>query len=215
MPQIKLKINEIFFSIQGEAQHAGWPSIFIRLSGCPLRCRYCDTAYAFYEGQYLSLEQIKAQIKAYPTSFVCVTGGEPLAQPNCIILLEELVQRYASVSIETSGMLPIDSIPKQVTVVMDIKTPGSGEHEKMLWRNLEVLKSKDQIKFVLQDREDYQWALQWLRTHPNLNTSHVWFSPVYETLAPQQLAEWMLEDGCAARLQTQLHKTLWGDTQGK
>ena len=130
MRPIKLKINEIFFSIQGEALHAGWPSVFIRLSGCPLRCHYCDTAYAFHKGQYLTITQIMAQIEMYQTAFVCVTGGEPLAQPHCIALLKQLVLKYNAVSIETSGALSIEQVPEQVTVVMDVKTPGSGELRK-------------------------------------------------------------------------------------
>ena len=215
MRPIKLKINEIFFSIQGEALHAGWPSVFIRLSGCPLRCHYCDTAYAFHQGDYLTLAQIMAQIEMYQTAFVCVTGGEPLAQPHCIELLKELVLKYNAVSIETSGALSIERVPEQVMVVMDIKTPGSGELEKMLWANLDRLKPKDQIKFVIRDEADYQWAVQWIKENQPLNTQHIWFSPVYETLPPSQLAEWIIRDQCAVRLQTQLHKTLWGDVQGK
>ncbi len=211
----RLRINEIFFSLQGEADAVGFPSVFVRLTGCPLRCRYCDTEYAFHEGQYQSLDTILATVASYGASHVCVTGGEPLAQPNCLVLLERLCDSGYAVSLETSGALDIAAVDPRVARVVDIKTPGSGEESRNRLANLGELRRGDQLKFVLCSREDYDWAKAFLRTHELQGRCMILFSPSQGQLSPTTLADWILADRLQVRFQFQLHKLLWGDVPGK
>lgn len=241
-PEAGLKLTEIFYSLQGEALTAGLPTIFIRLTGCPLRCVYCDTEYAFVGGQRWGLDEILIHIQQYPCQRVCVTGGEPLAQPNAIVLMQRLVDAGYEVSLETSGALSVADVPGQVSKVMDLKTPSSGEMTKNLWDNLTHLTQHDQLKFVIMNQKDYDWAKQQVITH---NLHHkvgvVWFSPMFEVNMPkvisisdgtacqhnsqippqpmqslaQQLADWILADALPVRLQLQLHKIIWADAKGK
>ncbi len=212
---ISLRISEIFFSLQGETSRVGLPTTFIRLTGCPLRCDYCDTSYAFSGGSNLSLEEILAIVRAHPTQHVCVTGGEPLAQKNCLILLRSLCDAGYQVSLETSGALDVSAADERVIKVIDIKTPASGEMTKNLWCNLAHLRTHDEIKFVLCDAADYDWAKQVLQEHRLTEKCAVLFSPAQNRLAARDLAEWILRDGLQVRLQVQLHKLLWGNQQGK
>jgi 7-carboxy-7-deazaguanine synthase len=211
----RLRVTEIFYSLQGEARTAGRPTIFIRLTGCPLRCVYCDTAYAFQGGDLLSLSEILAQVDAFPTQYVTVTGGEPLAQPQCLALLEALVAKGHRVSLETSGALSIDGVDPSVSIVLDLKTPGSGEAHRNLDDNIPKLKFEDQVKFVITDRADYEWSRFKIDSlQLNERVGDVLFSPVYEALEPRVLADWVLADGLNVRMQIQLHKVLWGDKPG-
>ena len=210
-----LRITEIFLSLQGESRSVGWPTVFIRLTGCPLRCVYCDTAYAFKGGAWLSRQQILCKVAGWPVRHVTVTGGEPLAQKPVLELLESLCDQGYEVSLETSGSLDIDSVDERVSVVMDIKTPASGESEKNHWPNIEQIKAKDQVKFVLSHREDYLWARQRLEQHRLDQRCEVLFSPVYGMLDAVDLADWIVEDALPVRFQIQLHKLLWGDRPGK
>jgi len=209
-----LKITEIFRSVQGESDSAGWPTVFVRLTGCPLRCVWCDTAYAFQGGEWVRVSDIVERVRAMDTRHVCVTGGEPLAQKRCLDLLRRLCDLDLSVSLETSGALPVDQVDPRVVKVLDLKAPGSGEVERNLWSNLEYLQPHDQIKFVLADRADFDWAVKQVRER-GLGRWQVLFSPVWESLPPRQLAEWLLESGLNIRLQVQLHKFLWGDQPGR
>jgi 7-carboxy-7-deazaguanine synthase len=212
---VRVRVSEIFYSLQGEAKTVGQPTTFIRLTGCPLRCHYCDTAYAFQGGELQTLDDIVDKVKTYPTKLVTVTGGEPLAQPDCLPLLRLLIQEGYRVSLETSGALPIASVPEPVSIVLDLKTPGSGEVHRNLYENIAELRSKDQIKFVILDKADYDWArFKISELDLTARVGEVLFSPVYESLTPVQLAEWILEDGLEVRLQVQLHKLLWGDKPG-
>lgn len=212
---VRVRVSEIFYSLQGEAKTVGQPTTFIRLTGCPLRCHYCDTAYAFQGGELKTLDDIVDKVKTYPTKLVTVTGGEPLAQPDCLPLLRLLIQEGYRVSLETSGALPIASVPDAVSIVLDLKTPGSGEVHRNLYENIAELRSKDQIKFVILDKADYDWARFKISEFDlTARVKEVLFSPVYESLKPVQLAEWILEDGLEVRLQVQLHKLLWGDKPG-
>ena len=212
---VRVRVSEIFYSLQGEAKTVGQPTTFIRLTGCPLRCHYCDTAYAFQGGELHTLDDIVDKVKTYPTKLVTVTGGEPLAQPDCLPLLRLLTQEGYRVSLETSGALPIASVPDAVSIVLDLKTPGSGEVHRNLYENIAELRSKDQIKFVILDKADYDWARFKISEFDlTARVEEVLFSPVYESLTPVQLAEWILEDGLEVRLQVQLHKLLWGDKPG-
>ena len=212
---VRVRVSEIFYSLQGEAKTVGQPTTFIRLTGCPLRCHYCDTAYAFQGGELQTLDDIVDKVKTYPTKLVTVTGGEPLAQPDCLPLLRLLIQEGYRVSLETSGALPITSVPDAVSIVLDLKTPGSGEVHRNLYENIAELRSKDQIKFVILDKADYDWARFKISEFDlNARVEEVLFSPVYESLTPVRLAEWILEDGLEVRLQVQLHKLLWGDKPG-
>ena len=212
---VRVRVSEIFYSLQGEAKTVGQPTTFIRLTGCPLRCHYCDTAYAFQGGELQTLDDIVDKVKTYPTKLVTVTGGEPLAQPDCLPLLRLLIQEGYRVSLETSGALPIASVPDAVSIVLDLKTPGSGEVHRNLYENIAELRSKDQIKFVILDKADYDWARFKISEFDlTARVKEVLFSPVYESLTPVQLAEWILEDGLEVRLQVQLHKLLWGDKPG-
>ena len=212
---VRVRVSEIFYSLQGEAKTVGQPTTFIRLTGCPLRCHYCDTTYAFQGGELQTLDDIVDKVKTYPTKLVTVTGGEPLAQPDCLPLLRLLIQEGYRVSLETSGALPIASVPDAVSIVLDLKTPGSGEVHRNLYENIAELRSKDQIKFVILDKADYDWARFKISEFDlTARVKEVLFSPVYESLMPVQLAEWILEDGLEVRLQVQLHKLLWGDKPG-
>lgn len=210
----QLRITEIFYSLQGESLTVGLPTIFIRLTGCPLRCQYCDTAYAFSGGKLITIEEVLNQVKQYPTRYICVTGGEPLAQPNCILLLKALCDANYLVSLETSGARDIVEVDKRVMVVMDLKTPGSKEESKNLLTNLKYLKPSDQIKFVLCDRADYEWACKMLKDYNLNDRAHVLFSPSWKELAPTELADWIVQDKISVRLQLQLHKILWNDKPG-
>lgn len=210
-----LRITEIFYSIQGESNSSGFPTVFVRLTGCPLRCHYCDTAYAFHGGEKISIDHIVEQIAGYQTQYVCITGGEPLAQPNCLLLLQRLCDAHYNVSIETSGALDISKIDPRVSIVMDLKTPGSGEVSRNLWTNLALLKPKDQIKFVICDRDDYLWACDMIKQHQLIDKAHVLFSSSWEQLNATDLANWILADQLTVRFQLQLHKMLWNDARGK
>jgi 7-carboxy-7-deazaguanine synthase len=210
----RLRITEIFHSIQGESRPSGCPTVFVRLTGCPLRCGYCDTTYSFHGGDWHSLEQILEQVATYHAEYVCVTGGEPLAQPNCRELLTQLCDAGYQVSLETSGALDISDIDARVTIVMDIKTPGSGEQSRNLLSNIPLLRQEDQIKFVICDRHDYDWSKAMCLEHELTDTCSVLFSPSQPALEAKDLAEWILKDQLRVRFQVQLHKYLWGDSPG-
>ncbi len=210
----QLRITEIFHSLQGESVRVGLPSVFVRLTGCPLRCQYCDTAYAFKGGDLMNLEQILELIKSYSCEYVCVTGGEPLAQPNCIKLLKNLCDAKFKVSIETSGALSIAEVDKRVMVVLDLKTPGSGEVDKNLLSNLKYLKPNDQIKFVICSQDDYQWACKMITEHRLFEIADLLFSPSFGQINPTLLADWIIKDKIPVRFQLQLHKILWNDSPG-
>jgi 7-carboxy-7-deazaguanine synthase len=211
----QLKITEIFYSLQGEARDAGRPTVFIRLTGCPLRCVYCDSEYAFYGGEWIEIDQIMEQVASYRTSYVCVTGGEPLAQKRCRDLLTSLCEKGYQVSLETSGAMDISVVDERVSRVLDIKTPDSGEAERNLWANLDVLTTHDQVKFVLCSREDYEWAVTEIQTRGLDKNFDVLLSPAWGQVNPTDLAEWVIHDQLNVRVQLQLHKLLWGDTPGK
>jgi 7-carboxy-7-deazaguanine synthase len=210
----RLRITEIFHSLQGEARHTGLPTVFVRLTGCPLRCGYCDTEYAFTGGEWMTLDGILARVGTYGTRHVCVTGGEPLAQKACPELLRRLCDAGFEVSLETSGALDISAVDPRVCRVVDIKTPGSGECERNRLENLPLLTERDQLKFVLTDRADYEWARAMLKRHDLPQRCEVLFSPVYERLSSTELADWILADRLPVRLQIQLHKLLWGERRG-
>jgi 7-carboxy-7-deazaguanine synthase len=209
-----LRVTEIFYSLQGETNTVGLPTVFVRLTGCPLRCVYCDTAYAFKGGQRIGLDDVLSQVKGYGCTHVTVTGGEPLAQPACIPLLRALCDQGYIVSLETSGALDVSAVDVRVVKVLDIKTPASGECARNLLSNFAYLRAQDQIKFVLCDREDYEWACAMIKNHQLQQRAPILFSPSYGQLAPGLLADWILADRLAVRLQIQLHKVLWGDKPG-
>jgi 7-carboxy-7-deazaguanine synthase len=210
-----LRISEIFFSLQGETSRVGLPTVFVRLTGCPLRCVYCDTTYAFSGGQTMTLEEILAEVARHGAHYVTVTGGEPLAQKNCLSLLGALCDAGYAVSLETGGALDVSGVDARVAKVVDIKTPASGEMEKNLWGNLAHLNPHDEIKFVLCDETDYQWAKQMLIEHKLAQRCAVLFSPAQGQLAAKDVAEWILRDRLPVRLQVQLHKLLWGNEAGR
>lgn len=211
----RLKITEIFHSLQGEARSVGWPTVFVRLTGCPLRCRYCDTAYAFHGGEWWSIEQILERVGSFGARHVCVTGGEPLAQKRCIELLARLCDAGYEVSLETSGALDIAAVDPRVSRVVDLKTPLSGEVARNRWDNLPLLTRHDQVKFVICGREDYDWACATVRDHGLAERCDVLFSPSFGEVAAADLAEWILADRLPVRMQLQLHKILWGEAQGR
>lgn len=212
---VNLRISEIFFSLQGETSRAGLPTVFVRLTGCPLRCGYCDTEYAFYGGESLSISAILAEVANYAPHYVTVTGGEPLAQKECLTLLRLLCDAGYSVSLETSGALDVSRVDARVSRILDIKTPGSREAEKNRWSNLNHLTRHDEVKFVLCDEADYQWAVETVREYQLDLICPILFSPVYDTLDPATLAAWVLRDRLPVRVQVQLHKLLWGEGPGR
>ena len=228
-PSAGLRLTEIFYSLQGEALTSGLPTIFVRLTGCPLRCVYCDTEYAFTGGERQSLDAIIATIKTYPCKRICLTGGEPLAQPNAIELMQRLLSDGYEISLETAGALNVKDVPAAVSKVMDLKTPSSGEADKNLWSNLDHLTQHDQIKFVIMNRTDYDWAKATLIEHQlDKRVGTVWFSPMFtvaddidDAVSPEvpvlarELAEWILTDALPVRFQLQLHKIIWADAKGK
>lgn len=211
----RLKITEIFYSLQGEAAQTGRPTVFIRLTGCPLRCQYCDTAYAFFGGSWMGFDEIVARVAAHETRYVCITGGEPLAQKNCVGLARRLCDAGYQVSIETSGAYDIGVLDDRVVRVMDIKTPGSREQSRNRCENIPLLRERDQVKFVICDRADYEWARAQVAALGLDEVCEVLFSPSYGELQPLQLAQWVLEDRLPVRFQIQLHKLLWGEEAGK
>lgn len=209
-----IKINEIFFSLQGESSRIGLPTVFIRLTGCPMRCNYCDTAYAFNGGENLTIHAILAKVASYKTQYITVTGGEPLAQRECLDLLTTLCDSSYEVSLETGGALTIKDVDPRVKIILDIKTPGSGEVKNYHWPNLNYLKAKDEIKLVITDHEDYLWAKNTIQEKNLLGNFDILFSPSFEQVKSQDLAEWILKDQLPVRLQLQLHKILWGQKPG-
>ena len=211
----RLKITEIFLSLQGEAATAGWPTVFVRLTGCPLRCQYCDTAYAFHGGQWWDIADIVAEVARHGVRHVCVTGGEPLSQKRCLILLRALCDAGHDVSLETSGALDIAEVDPRVSRVLDIKTPGSGELARNLWENLPLLTARDQVKFVLCGRGDYEWARELVVARNLDQRCDVLFSPSKPDLSPRDLADWIVADRLPVRFQMQLHKLLWNDEPGR
>jgi len=209
-----LRVTEIFFSLQGETSRVGLSTVFVRLTGCPLRCGYCDTAYAFHGGESLTLAEILRRVAAHGAGYVTLTGGEPLAQKQAPELLRQLADAGYSVSLETSGALDVSAVDPRVSKILDIKTPGSGEAARNLWSNLEHLTPHDEIKFVLCDENDYRWAREQLLERRLAARCPVLFSPVHGQLEPRRLAEWILRDRLLVRLQLQLHKLLWGEASG-
>jgi len=211
----KLRITEIFYSLQGEANQVGWPTVFVRLTGCPLRCHYCDTSYAFTGGETKTLDTILSVVAQYGAHRVTVTGGEPLAQKNCGVLLTLLVEAGYHVSLETSGALSIADIDPRVEKVVDLKTPGSGEVDRNLYENMTHLQAQDQVKFVLTNRKDYDWAVTKIKEYNLPAKCDVLFSPSAGQLEARTVADWILADRLAVRMQIQLHKILWGEEQGR
>ena len=211
----RLRITEIFYSLQGESRTSGYATVFIRLTGCPLRCEYCDTAYAFKGGEWYSFADILTEVKKYNTKYITVTGGEPLAQNRCVNLLQLLCDEGYEVSLETSGALDISKVDPRVSRVMDLKTPSSKEESKNLYQNIELLTAHDQLKIVICDRNDYEWAVSKIKEYDLLSRCDVIFSTSHQQLAPQELADWILEDQLAVRFQMQLHKHLWNDEPGR
>lgn len=213
--EARLRITEVFLSLQGEARSVGWPTVFVRLTGCPLRCVYCDTAYAFGGGEWMGVDAICARVGEYGVHHVTVTGGEPLAQRGVHALLARLCDAGYEVSLETSGALDVAAVDPRVVKVLDLKTPGSGEARRNRLQNLEHLGAGDQVKFVIGDRADYEWARERMREHALAERAEVLLSPVHGRLEPRELAEWLLADRLHARMQVQLHKYLWGDEPGR
>ncbi|MFZ5557220.1 MAG: 7-carboxy-7-deazaguanine synthase QueE [Pseudomonadota bacterium] len=214
MEPVRLRVTEIFHSLQGETSRAGLPTVFVRLTGCPLRCGYCDTEYAFHGGTNYTIPEILAEVARHGARYVCVTGGEPLAQKPCLELLAALCDAGYDVSLETSGALDVSGVDLRVSKIMDLKTPGSGEERKNRWANLEHITSRDEIKFVLCDRGDYEWARRVIREKGLDRRCPLLVSPVFGKLDARQLAEWVLADRLPVRVQIQLHKLLWGEVPG-
>jgi 7-carboxy-7-deazaguanine synthase len=212
---VQCRVTEIFYSLQGETRTVGLPTVFVRLTGCPLRCTFCDTAYAFHGGEKMAISDIVDEVKAYQPRYVTVTGGEPLAQKSCIPLLTALCDLGVEVSLETSGAIDISEVDPRVICVMDLKTPGSGEETKNRYDNIALLKPTDQIKFVICDREDYDWAVKKSQEYGLVEKCEVLFSPIHGSLNPAELADWVVEDNLAVRMQIQMHKYLWNDEPGR
>jgi len=215
MSESSLRITEVFYSLQGEARSSGMPTVFVRLTGCPLRCHYCDSAYAFHGGERHSFSSLLDEVSHHKAKYVCVTGGEPLAQPEVLPFLTALCDAGYEVSLETSGAMDIKEVDERVSIVMDLKTPASGESARNLYENIPLLKSKDQLKFVICNRSDYEWSkfkVDELKLQNRVGD--VWFSPSFEQLEARELAEWILQDHLQVRMQLQLHKQLWGDKPG-
>jgi 7-carboxy-7-deazaguanine synthase len=212
---LALRITEIFYSLQGEASRVGLPTVFVRLTGCPLRCTWCDTTYSFTGGEASTVAAVLGEVARYPARQVCVTGGEPLAQKECLPLLTALCDAGYDVSLETSGALDISPVDPRVARIMDLKAPDSGESGKNLWANLACLNPRDEIKIVIASRDDYEWACEVLRAHQLDIRCPVLFSPAQGNIEPSELAGWILEDGLPVRFQLQLHKLLWGNMKGK
>ena len=211
----RLRLTEIFLSLQGESRSVGWPTVFVRLTGCPLRCQYCDTAYAFHGGDWWDMDAILAEVARHGVRHVCVTGGEPLAQKRCIGLLSRLCDAGYEVSLETSGAIDVADVDPRVTRVVDLKTPGSMEMHRNLMSNLPLLTARDQVKFVICSREDYDWAKSIMAEHAIDSRCEVLFSPSFTEVTPRDLAEWIIADRLPVRFQTQLHKQLWGEEHGR
>jgi 7-carboxy-7-deazaguanine synthase len=211
----RLRVNEIFHSLQGEADCVGFPTVFVRLTGCPLRCRYCDTEYAFHAGEWFDLEAVVKKVQEFGAAYVCVTGGEPLAQPNCLKLLTRLCDTGFQVSLETSGALDVAAVDARVSRVIDVKTPASNEASRNRLENFRHLTPRDQLKFVICSRDDYDWSKAFLQEHRLSERCRILFSPSYNQQSPAILAEWILADRLPVRFQLQLHKILWGDVPGK
>jgi 7-carboxy-7-deazaguanine synthase len=210
---VNLNINEIFYSLQGEAREVGLPTVFVRLTGCPLRCTYCDTEYAFKGKNMLSIDEILNEVKQYSTRYVCVTGGEPLAQIDCHVLLDALVKEGQQVSLETSGSIDISAVNSAVSIVMDVKTPSSNESKHNKYDNIAKLQAKDQLKFVIGSKADFDWSVDTLDQYPT--KADALFSPVFDAITPTQLADWILDKQLNVRMQVQMHKLLWGDEPGR
>ncbi|MGQ0587882.1 MAG: 7-carboxy-7-deazaguanine synthase QueE [Gammaproteobacteria bacterium] len=211
----RLKITEVFLSLQGETSLAGWPTVFIRLTGCPLRCQYCDTAYAFHGGEWRTLDQLLEETRSHEVRHVCVTGGEPLAQKPCLELLRRLCDAGHTVSLETSGAMDVSAVDPRVIRIVDLKTPGSNEAQRNRWENLPLLTARDQVKFVICHRADYDWAKQVVVERGLAERLTVLFSPSHEQLAARELADWIVADHLPVRFQLQLHKVLWGTERGR
>lgn len=210
-----LRISEIFYSLQGESKTVGLPTVFIRLTGCPLRCQYCDTSYAFSGGKITSIAGIIEQVEGYQTKYITVTGGEPLAQPECLSLLKQLADKGYEVSLETSGALDVAKVDTRISKVMDLKTPASAEESRNLYANIQYLTAEDQVKFVICNREDYDWSKQKILEYQLDEKCELLFSPAMGQQDPTELAEWILSDQLPVRFQLQLHKILWGNKAGK
>lgn len=213
--QTRVKITEIFLSIQGEADTVGWPTVFVRLTGCPLRCQYCDTAYAFYGGEWMPVGAVLERVASFDTRYVCVTGGEPLAQKGCPALLARLCDRGFRVSLETSGAMDVSNVDPRVTRVVDVKTPLSGEAERNRLENLDLLRADEQVKFVICSRADFEWSRDLVRERRLHERCTVLFSPSAAQVDARELAQWILDERLPVRFQVQLHKYLWGDTPGR
>lgn len=211
----RLRVTEIFLSLQGESRSIGWPTVFVRLTGCPLRCQYCDTAYAFHGGEWWDYGTVLAEVALHQTRHVCVTGGEPLAQKRCIGLLQQLCDAGYEVSLETSGSIDISQVDARVSRVLDIKTPGSAEVGRNLWSNIALLTPHDQVKFVICSREDYDWAIGVMAEYRLGEICDVMFSPSFSQISPRELADWIVADRLPVRFQLQLHKILWDDEPGR
>lgn len=211
----RVKITEIFLSIQGEADSVGWPTVFVRLTGCPLRCQYCDTEYAFYGGEWIALDNVLGRVGSFQTQRVCVTGGEPLAQKGCLDLLRRLCDAGHRVSLETSGAIDVGKVDPRVVRVVDVKTPGSGEEQRNRLENLDLLRPEEQVKFVICDRADFDWASDMVQAKRLSERCTVLFSPSYGQVEARDLAQWLLDERLPVRLQIQLHKMLWGSTPGR
>ena len=213
--ELNVSINEIFHSIQGEAKNSGKPTVFIRTAGCPFRCTYCDTEYAFTEGKQVKISEIISKVKSYDSNYVTVTGGEPLAQTNIKVLLTTLLENSFKVSLETSGLVDICDVPQDVEIVMDIKTPSSKENHKNIKSNLSLIKNNDVLKFVIGNKSDYEWSKKYIIENNLTLFKNIYFSPVHENLELSEIADWILRDRLNVTLQLQLHKYIWGDERGR